>query len=814
MSTANQGPPGLGAPGHANKQAHITTKKQPDEIQLIGATLDFNPLPTRPPWPQHKISVSFPSGNMTLQKGFEVTSKITSPFTWNVEGYTPILVDNEMRVVVKETIKGSLEHVFDLATIGSTVKYTRSLKLTFGQSKEAQDALAINLTHASGALASKKSILERMGYARKFLGLVSSFSDAIGDLHPAARIAMGVFDLLYKKLEEQEETNSSILELLNSLLKLLPFVDNADDAVMKLRVTREVVEEMFVHIQKVSDFALKLADGNEIQSIMSSVAEKASKFTVQLTALKEKYDRCIAHETLTAVQEVDIKSSLKLLNPVGISYGSGDGCLEGTREDILTKITEWASLGDSNVFWLHGPAGSGKSTVATTVALKLQRGKGGTFFCKRDSEVQRKAASIIPTLVFRLAKALPAFGRLVALVIEEEGNVGSSIDWQFENLLLGPLKLLEKEKGSIQSHLWVIDALDECYPQTDREMLVQKLCSLQETAPWLKIFITSRPYEHIDSAFKRSTEAVIEMDMKDLEGTSSDIGLFLEDCLNKIAKKQRRVPYNLWLSEKEKGALLHKASNLFVWVSTMQKYLMAALDFKTSLHTILNTESSTKEEFGHLYSLYSTVLGETDDAMFSSNHAFMGKIVTAIVITSRHSALPPDALAFLLNEDLSSIQNVLHNLKAVLHVDGVIRVHHPSFLDFIESNSHPERFHYPNKKLNAKMMERCLKGLSEHLEFNICGLETSYLANKDVQELGFKIQHRISPLLIYSCLYWVEHLQESGELLEEPIKHVIYDFITSPKCFLWLEIFSLLELVSQAISIIDKLKLQQVVNQI
>ncbi|KLO09480.1 hypothetical protein SCHPADRAFT_801779, partial [Schizopora paradoxa] len=137
-------------------------------------------------------------------------------------------------------------------------------------------------------------------------------------------------------------------------------------------------------------------------------------------------------------------------------------CLEGTRVDILTKITEWASLGDSNVFWLHGPAGSGKSTVATTVALKLQRGKGGTFFCKRDSEVQRKASLIIPTLVFRLAKALPAFGRLVALVIEEEGNVGSSIEWQFENLLLGPLKLLEKEKGSIQSHLWVIDALDEC----------------------------------------------------------------------------------------------------------------------------------------------------------------------------------------------------------------------------------------------------------------------------------------------------------------------------------------------------------------
>lgn len=179
-------------------------------------------------------------------------------------------------------------------------------------------------------------------------------------------------------------------------------------------------------------------------------------------------------------------SSLKLLNPVGVSYGSEDGCLEGTRVDILTKITEWASLGDSNVFWLHGPAGSGKSTVATTLALKLGREKGGSFFCKRDSETLKKAALVIPTLVFRLAKALPAFGSVVASVIEMEGNVGSSIDWQFENLLLKPLGHLEKDKGFMQSHLWIIDALDECYPQRDREMLIEKLCSLQTTAPWLK----------------------------------------------------------------------------------------------------------------------------------------------------------------------------------------------------------------------------------------------------------------------------------------------------------------------------------------
>lgn len=68
------------------------------------------------------------------------------------------------------------------------------------------------MTHAGKALADNKSVLEKMGPTRKFLGYVSSFSDVIGNvneitsqclvctenisqqLHPAARAAMVAFD--------------------------------------------------------------------------------------------------------------------------------------------------------------------------------------------------------------------------------------------------------------------------------------------------------------------------------------------------------------------------------------------------------------------------------------------------------------------------------------------------------------------------------------------------------------------------------------------------------------------------------------------
>ncbi len=48
------------------------------------------------------------------------------------------------------------------------------------------------------------------------------------------------------------------MDLVNSMLDMLSFVENVNDAVMKLKITRKTVKEMFELIQKVSDFALKL----------------------------------------------------------------------------------------------------------------------------------------------------------------------------------------------------------------------------------------------------------------------------------------------------------------------------------------------------------------------------------------------------------------------------------------------------------------------------------------------------------------------------------------------------------------------------
>src|ERR1700683_1558654 len=82
-------------------------------------------------------------------------------------------------------------------------------------------------------------------------------------------------------------------------------------------------------------------------------------------------------------------------------------CLPGTRVPIIQVIREWITnpSADSSVFWLHGLAGSGKSTLMTTVAhIFMESGQLGAFlFFDRDSSERNDPKLVIRTLAYQLA---------------------------------------------------------------------------------------------------------------------------------------------------------------------------------------------------------------------------------------------------------------------------------------------------------------------------------------------------------------------------------------------------------------------------
>lgn len=87
--------------------------------------------------------------------------------------------------------------------------------------------------------------------------------------------------------------------------------------------------------------------------------------------------------------------------------GRNAKCLENIRVQILAQINAWFDSDSSKtVYWLNGRAGTGKSTIARTIAdqAKCKGSLGATFFFKRDKGDRSGAAKLISTLAWQLAQ--------------------------------------------------------------------------------------------------------------------------------------------------------------------------------------------------------------------------------------------------------------------------------------------------------------------------------------------------------------------------------------------------------------------------
>jgi NACHT domain len=160
------------------------------------------------------------------------------------------------------------------------------------------------------------------------------------------------------------------------------------------------------------------------------------------------------------------KTGLWLRNKLRPAEGAGyqaehhKMCLDGTRTAELKRINKWEEDKESKVvYWLSGPAGSGKLTIAQTFAEdSAHKGRlEGSFFCSRDFQDRRNIRLIFPTLAYQLAHHSPEFRDALIPILHDNPDVyNDSPAQQFEILIVRPLQVV-KIRTTV-----VIDALDEC----------------------------------------------------------------------------------------------------------------------------------------------------------------------------------------------------------------------------------------------------------------------------------------------------------------------------------------------------------------
>jgi hypothetical protein len=488
---------------------------------------------------------------------------------------------------------------------------------------------------------------------------------------------------------------------------------------------------------------------------------------------------------------------LRELKPVGRArYDSTRACLPGTRTRIIGEITGWPQSGDASegLLWVHGHAGLGKSSIAASVCQDLDDKKllAASFFCKRDDPERRDPQRVLATIIDGLAARYPPYLHVVAAAIQEDPQLSSSpIQMQYdklvENLLRAPTM-----SNPATSHVVVIDALDECGTQETRRQLLMYLHKLSQLTPWLRFVVTSRPDKDIQGFFDRSdTTKFSERDVYAYDA-SDDIHAFIS----------KRIADNGELPANAPDLLTESAKGVFIWAQTACEFILSSYDPKERLVLILKNASGN-QTYSSLDALYTTTIETSVGDSGKDNERMVQRCLGAIIVCSTRVPLSVDTLSKLLGERAKQtvLKAVVDSLGSVLYTDhsqgNTIRVYHPSFADYMTTPSRSGRFCVDIEQQNTELVHCCLQTMVTGLKFNICQLESSYKRNSDIPDLGERVNAFISLHLIYSCLYWTNHLAAAhkGELETQ-----LREFLLGPNVLYWIEVLSLIGKLQLALS--------------
>ncbi|KIM75213.1 hypothetical protein PILCRDRAFT_13773 [Piloderma croceum F 1598] len=382
-------------------------------------------------------------------------------------------------------------------------------------------------------------------------------------------------------------------------------------------------------------------------------------------------------------------------------------CTPGTRVAILERIYQWAqdsSPTSPQIFWLTGDAGSGKSTIACTVA--------GHFNDKTKSEKY-----IIATIVYQLACQSRSYAHALL-----EANTFDSVDAlseQMNDLLVGPWQQSATNRPpELSPYLVVVDALDDI--------------------EGLKFLITSRPHPELASLCKTfSSDAVCRLYNMPKDTVGADIVAYLKDKLPKLR------------DEPQLTCLAQKADGLFIYAATVVRYItlrprMAKVE-QLDLMCVLLDHTWPVSSGAHMVvslvdELYRQILWEAffnlEDKLF---HARLSILHTFLCT---EECVSPSIVATLLSdtdmEEKACL--IVSDLHVVLYVkDGRVFWYHASFPDFIFTqtrsmftvSSHVVDMSCDMAAHNSVLACCCFRIMMLDLRFNICNLPSSFLLDSE-----------------------------------------------------------------------------------
>ncbi|OJI99831.1 hypothetical protein ASPVEDRAFT_127771, partial [Aspergillus versicolor CBS 583.65] len=399
------------------------------------------------------------------------------------------------------------------------------------------------------------------------------------------------------------------------------------------------------------------------------------------------------------------------------------GRAAGTCEWILEtdELMDWLQMSDSqggsSILWLHGNPGTGKSTMAMTMADEIPKLQAFTnkrkvlayFFCDSSNDKQRTAVSILRGLIHFLVKQCPHLAKfLLPKYNERKEGWNNSFDalWGI---------LMEMGKDSAVEIYCIIDALDECESDSQQDLLRQIQQSfgeqLADSPPsHLHILITSRPYPEISEYLSNFTNK----NLASYRAIKHDIRIMIKAKVDDLAAR-KKYPDSV---RKEISRILEdKAEGTFLWVG------IACSELARPEVRSRNATKILKEMPRGLHDLYRQLLqtalvdrGNDDD-----EKEIMKNLMKFVAIARRPlTVLELGALCQLYPDDdedsrLQFTKELIELCRLMIVIqDKHVRLLHKSVKDFLVK----EELGIEETKAHADMANRCIDFILELVEFD------------------------------------------------------------------------------------------------
>jgi hypothetical protein len=489
-------------------------------------------------------------------------------------------------------------------------------------------------------------------------------------------------------------------------------------------------------------------------------------------------------------------------------------CLPNTRVELQSKIINWANNSDEKcIFWLNGMAGTGKSTIARTMASSFAKSNqlGASFFFKKGEGDRDNANKFFTTIAKQLSHALPNVALAVGQAIENDPDIpNKALKDQFEKLILQPLYRLQQSSPKLSIIVIVIDALDECDQEKDIQTILWLLAQTKEVKGIrIRLLVTSRPELPIRLSFKRLPGVYQDLILHEVPRPTveHDISVFLVHEFKKI--QEDRYPSSVWPSPGDIQALVKMATPLFIFAATVCRFIA---DWrgnpKRRLKTVLNYQAG--DEISKLDKTYLPILNqlctEQDEVERRVIIEEFREIVGPIIVLANPLSIHSLASILVIPED--EIAHRLELLHSVLSIPKdrttSIKLLHLSFRDFLLNPKTKEKtkFWISEEEVHTRLSIQCIQLLlnTKCLKRDICNLQKPGTKRSEINHN--LIQQHLPPDVQYACRYWVYHLQQSKSF--NNIDQA-YGFLQE-RLLYWLEALALTGFATESIFIVDILQ--------